>query len=804
MKFTYTWLKNPLDTTATPQEIAEKLTAIGHEVESVTDKRALYAPFTIAEVRHAQQHPNADRLKLCTVWDGKEMLSIVCGASNARAGIKVVLAKPGDYIPGLDTVLKASKIRDVESQAMMCSERELCLSDEHAGIIELPSDAPIGGLYCDYAGLNEILFDVAITPNRGDCTSVYGLARDLAAAGLGTLKPVPAAPVKGAFDSPIKVAVEANSGCTHFVGRMIRGVKNRPSPEWLQQLLRGIGLRPISALVDITNFMTHDLARPMHVYDASKVKGTLTARGAKAGETLEALNGKTYTLDQSMCVIADDAGVLGIGGVMGGMGSGCSDATTDVFIESAWFEPNNIARTGRALELLSDARYRFERGVDPDFTAPAVELVTKMIIDMCGGEPSHIVTAGAPVDQRRTIAYDPASALNYGGVAVDAATQKNWLEKLGATVTDKNGAFEIVTPNFRPDWHGAADCVEEIVRLAGFDKVQTAYLPPRHPDAPYKPMAVLTRAQTLAQKIKRALAVRGYQETVTWSFVSEKAASAFGAIDPSLRITNPISTDLAIMRPSILPNLLDAAARNAARGFDSGAVFEFGPVFHGVEADQQPVSVTALRFGKTGARHWRSVSRPVDAFDAKGDALAVLDAIGFPTATLRLQDVPAMPALFHPGQSGQFMLGKDRVARFGVIHPGLAETFDVKVPVTAVEIDWPNVLALMERKKDAAARPALNLPDLQPVTRDFAFLASKDVQAGTLVTAIANVDKNLIDAVRVFDVYQGKGVPEGKVSIAVEVTLQPRDKTLTEDDLQAVMTAIEAAAAKATGAVIRS
>ncbi len=802
MKFTLNWLKQPLDTNASADDIALRLTAIGHEVESVTDKGKLYAPFTIAQIRSTEKHPNADRLKVCKVWTGSEELQIVCGAPNAREGIKVVLSRPGDYIPGLDVTLKPSKIRDVESQGMMCSKRELLLSEEHEGIIELPDNAPVGGKFADYANLNDVLFDVAITPNRGDCASVYGIARDLAASGLGTLKSVPTDPVKGTFDSPISVATTTDA-CPHFAGRYIRGVKNGPSPEWLQQLLIGIGLRPISALVDITNFFTHDLARPLHVYDANKVKGTLTARAAKDGETLEALNGKTYTLNASMCVIADDTGPLGVGGVIGGTYSGCEETTTDVFLESAWFDPNAIARTGRALECVSDARYRFERGVDPDFTAPAIELATKMIIEMCGGTASNVVIAGKPISQNKVISYDPKLALNYGGIDIPADKQKDLLQKLGAKVEDKGGVFTVTTPSWRPDWQGAPDCVEEVLRLVGYDSIPALPLPPRDMVAPYKPIATLNKLQALALQAKRGLATIGYQETITWSFLSEKAAALYGPVNKALVLTNPISVELSVMRPSILPNLLMAAAKNAARGFDSGALFELGPVFNGVEADQQPVNLTGLRFGTNGPRHWRKASANVDAFDVKGDVFALLDAIGFPTATLKLQDIPSEPSIYHPGQSGQLNLGKDRIARFGVVHPAVCDVMDVKVAVAAFEIDWNNVCALMGRKKDTAARPVLELPDLQPVTRDFAFLADQSLGANSLMVAIAAVDKALITNVSVFDVYMGKGVPEGQKSIAVEVTLQPRAATLTEEEIVKISTGVTAAAEK-LGAKIRS
>lgn len=798
MKFTLSWLKNPLDTNASADEIAVKLTALGLEVEEVTDKAALYAPFTIAEIKHADRHPNADRLKLCKVWTGSEELQIVCGAPNARAGIKVVLARPGDYIPGLDVTLKLSKIRDVESQGMMCSQRELLLSDEHEGIIELPEDAPVGGKFMEYAGLGDVLIDVAITPNRGDCASVYGIARDLAAGGLGTLKPVPTDPVKGTFDSPVTVSVDTPA-CPHFVGRYIRGVKNGPSPEWLQKLLRDIGLRPISALVDLTNFFTHDLGRPLHVYDADKIGAKMCARNAAEGEQLIALNDKTYSLTSDMCVIADEHKALGIGGVMGGLDSGCTDDTVNVFLESAWFEPNTIARTGRALEIISDARYRFERGVDPEFTAPAIELATKMILDMCGGEASHVVVAGAPVPSRHDIKFDPARSVKLIGIEIDAAEQKNILERLGCTFKGD----VVTTPSWRPDLVEAIDLIEEIARVKGLDAIAPQYLPPRNPAQAYQPHHVFSKGQKLGLRAKHTLAANGYQEAVTYSFLSEKEALLWGDIKPSLRLSNPISTDLSVMRPSLLPNLLAAASRNGARGFKSGALFELGPVFHGTEPHEQPVMLAALMFGETGARHWRNGPRRVDAFDVKTDVIALLNEIGMPTNNLKTVPIDNLPGIYHPGQSAQLMMGKEMVARFGVMHPALLDAMDVKTSAAAFEVNWPYVLQFIEKKKDSAARGSLTLPDLQAVTRDFAFLVDKGVHASAIISAIQATDKALITDVRVFDLYEGKGVPEGQKSVAIEVTLQPTDKTLTEEDLQKTTAAIVAAAEKATGARIR-
>lgn len=803
MKFTLQQLHDHLDTKASTAEIAERLTAIGHEVEEMIDKSAIYAPFTIAEIRSCEKHPNADRLKVCKVWNGREELQIVCGAPNAREGIKVVLSRPGDYIPGLGITLKASKIRDVESQGMLCSDDELQLAAERSGgIMELKDDAKVGDRFADYAGLNDVLFDVALTPNRGDAASVYGLARDLAASGMGRLNQPKVAAIKGMFDSPIKVAVEADSGCRHYAGRFLRGVKNGPSPDWLQKYLRDVGLRPISALVDITNYTTHAFGRPLHVYDAAKLTGTVRAAPATKTEEMEALDGKIYTLQPGMGVIADDAGTLGVGGVIGGAPSGCTLATADVFIECAWFEPHEVARTGRALECISDARYRFERGVDPEFVRPGMEMATSLIMKLCGGTPSHVVEAGEPVKQSRVVPYDPAMAQKLGGASIPPAQQKEFLTALGAKVEEKK-PWQVTMPSWRPDWEDAADTVEEIVRLNGYSQIPVAYLPPFDPAHPYKNVPIFTRGQDLTFQAGRTLAAQGYQESVTWSFLSEKTASLWGDIDPAMRLTNPISADLAIMRPSLLPNLLAAAARNGARGQDIGALFEIGPVFHGTEPDRQPVMIGGLRFGPSGHRHWRDKSREADAFDVKRDVVDLLNAIGFPTGNLRLQDIPAAPAIYHPGQSGQFALGKNRIARFGALHPALLDEADLKGSASGFEIDWQNVLQLLTAKKTANAKPLLQLPELQKVTRDFAFLLDKNVQASSLMSAIQEADKTLIDSVRVFDVYMGKNVPEGQKSLAVEVTLQPRDKTLTEEDLNKLSAAVIASAAK-LGASIRS
>ncbi len=803
MKFTVKWLKQPLDTKTSVDEIVTRLTAIGHEVEEVINRADMYKTFTIAHVKDVVQHPDADRLKVCTVDTGSEELQIVCGAPNAKKGIKVVLARAGDYIPGIDVTLKKTEIRGVESNGMMCSENELCLSDMSDGIIELPEDAPVGGSYMEYAGLDDVLIDVAITPNRGDAASVYGIARDLAASGLGTLNPVPTDPIKGTFKSDVAIEVQSDSGCPHFVGRMIKGVKNGPSPEWLQQLLIAIGLRPISALVDITNFFTHDLGRPLHVYDAKKIGSKLIARKGKAGEILHALNDKEYKIDETMCVIADENKVLGLGGIMGGIESGCSSETTDIVLESAWFDPNIIACTGRTLEIISDARYRFERGVDPAFTKPAIELATKMIVDLCGGEVSDVVEAGTPVIQKNEIKYDPQMMHDYVGMDVSAKDQKSYLEKLGCVITGDK-IWTITTPSWRPDLVIKHDIAEEIARLEGLDKIKPAYLPPLDENNPYKPHDILTPLQKAALHAKKALASYGFQETVNYSFISEKEAGLFANKNDALILTNAISAHMNVMRPSVLPSLLQVVSKNCARGFNAGSLFEFGPVFHGTAPNNQPYQLSAIHYGALKPRHWRGsdVSRNSDMTDLKGDAIAVLEDIGFPTSNLRVLEIEDSRA-FHPGQSGALALGKDIVARFGAVHPDILDAFDIKARVSAFEIEWPAVCNILGRKNNNNARPPLKLFDLQSVTRDFAFLMNEETEIGDLSKAILNADKKLITDVRVFDIYQGKGMEEGKKSVAVEVTLQPIDKSLTDEDLKKVTTDITSAALKSVGAVIR-
>ena len=798
MKFTLSWLKEHLVTDADAASIADKATNIGLEVEHVEDKAASLAAFTVARVVSAVPHPNADKLRLCMVDTGRETVQVVCGAPNAREGLIGVFAPPGTYIPGSDFTLGIAKIRGVESRGMLCSERELQLSNEHDGIIELPADTKVGSPAAAALGLADPVIDVAITPNRGDCTSVHGIARDLAAAGLGALKDGAVAPVPGRFPSPILTSLEfpagAQDACPMFAGRFIRGVKNGPSPEWLQKRLKAIGLRPISALVDVTNLVAHDRGRPLHVFDAQKLKGHMRARLAKAGETLLALDGKAYTLDSEMVVIADEAAARGIAGVMGGEETGCTEETTDVFVESALFDPVRTARTGRTLGIVSDARYRFERGVDPEFVIPGLELATRLILEFCGGEPSDIVVAGAPPAWKRTIAFTPGEVKRLAGLDLPRDEIVRILTKLGFGAEGADG-LEVTPPSWRSDVHGAADLVEEIVRIYGLDKVPAT--PMKRPYAVAQP--VLTQAQRRAAFARRALASRGFDETVHFSFIPRSAAALFGGGDEARQLENPISADLDAMRPSLLPSLLAAAARNQARGFGHAMLFEVGAQFESGVPEAQTNVAAGLRAGEP-PRHWLKTAARPETFAAKADALAALEAAwgGLIAAPVQAGAAP----WYHPGRSGTIALGPKVLAYFGELHPRIAAAFDLKGPLAGFEIFLD---AIPEPKlRPTKARPKLEPSDLMAVERDFAFIVDASVTADSVVRGARAAERTLIERVEVFDLYEGKGVPEGKKSLAIAVRLQPKERTLTEAEIDAVAQKIVNAVAKATGGVLRS
>ncbi|MEX0744583.1 MAG: phenylalanine--tRNA ligase subunit beta [Phycisphaeraceae bacterium] len=801
MKFTLAWLKEHLDTKASVEKIADALTCIGLEVEHVFDPATALAPFIVAEVVKCEKHPNADKLSVCEVDTGKERLQVVCGAPNARAGMKGVFAPAGSYIPGGGFTLTKAKIRGVESNGMLLSERELELSDEHTGIIELDPNAKIGSPAAAALGLDDAVFDVAITPNRPDCLGVRGIARDLAAAGLGKLKKDTLKPVKGRFPSPIPIELEFDAAsadaCPVFAGRLVRGVKNAPSPDWLQRRLKAIGLRPINALADITNLISYDRGRPLHVYDADKLKGAISARLGETGEKFLALDGKTYEVDGDMCVIADDRAVLGLGGVIGGEDTGATFATTNVFIESAWFDPKRTARTGRRLGILSDARYRFERGVDPDFVVPGLDLATDLVLDLCGGEPSKIVVAGKPPKPNRPFKFDLSRVKRLSGLDLDNRDIKHLLAALGIALDGKGKTLKASPPSWRPDISDPADLVEEVVRLVGVDKVPAT--PMSRAAGVAQP--VLTEAQKRQRLTRRVLAARGLVEAVTWSFIPPDQAKLFGGGQAELALSNPISTELAQMRPSLLPGLIVAAQRNRDRGFADGALFELGQAYRGAKPEDQFVAASGVRFGRSAlagsGRHWSGEAPEADAFAAKADAVAALSALGVDQGNLTVTS--EAPAWFHPGRSGALKLGpKTVLGVFGELHPDLLATLGVDAPIAAFEL----YLDAIPTKRKGAGK-ALDASDLQPVRRDFAFLLDRDVEAGDVVRAAASADRALIAETRVFDVFTGQGVPEGKKSLAIEVTLQPRDKTLTDAEIEVVAAKIVAAVIKATGGELR-
>ncbi|HXR88295.1 MAG TPA: phenylalanine--tRNA ligase subunit beta, partial [Stellaceae bacterium] len=706
-------------------------------------------------------------------------------------------AAPGVTIPRNGMVLKVGEIRGVKSNGMMCSGYELKLSEDHEGIIELPADLKPGASFAEAVGLDDPVLDVKITPNRADCLGVRGLARDLAASGLGKLQPIDTAAVAGQFESPIKVHLEGPDAkaCPLFLGRFIRGVKNGPSPRWLQDRLTAIGLRPISALVDVTNFLTYDLDRPLHVFDADKLQGDLTLRGGRAGEQLAALNGKSYALDESMTVIADKSGALSLGGVIGGESSACSEATMSVFIEAALFDPVRTAATGRKLQVQSDARYRFERGVDPEFTAPGLEIATRLILEMCGGTPSKVTIAGAVPDWRRRYHLGATRVETLGGVAISGPDQRRILEDLGCKVANEGDSFAVEPPSWRADIEGEADIVEEILRMRGYEEIPV--VPLTRESALPKP--ALTVAQRRAVQVRRTLASRGLVEAVTFSFLPRAQAELFGGGSEALTLANPISADLDQMRPSILPNLLAAAQRNADRGFPNGALFEIGPFYKDDSPDGQIATATGLRSGSTGTKRWDDPGRPADALLAKADALAALGAAGVAGESLQISS--EAPGWYHPGRSGVLKQGNKPLAQFGEIHPGILATMGVAGPAAGFEVFLDAVPA--PRVRSGKARPLLVLSPFQPVERDFAFVVDENVAAETLLRAARGVDKKLIADVRLFDVYRGKGVDPGKKSLAITVVLQPAEATLTDEAIEAFSQKLIAAVEKATGGALR-
>lgn len=804
MKFTLSWLKEHLDTDASLEEIVERLTMIGLEVEEVTNRADRLKPFKIAKVLEAEQHPNADRLRVLKVDTGQgEPVQIVCGAPNARAGLVGVLGKPGDHIPGLDITLSVGKIRDVESFGMMCSERELELSDEHDGIIDLPEDAPVGVNFAKWAGLDEPVIEIGLTPNRPDCTGVYGIARDLAAAGLGKLKERSHEQIRGNYPCPVSVSLDFGDTrpmCKAFGLRMVKGIKNGPSPKWLQDRLTAIGLRPINILVDITNYLTFDQGRPLHVFDADKVHGNLVVRRGRAGEGIDGLNGKSYELDDTVCVIADDNGIESLGGILGGEPSGCTEDTVNVLIESALWEEDDIAATGRKLGVNTDARYRFERGVDPDYMMPGLEYATRLVLDLCGGEPSETTQAGRVPDSSNIIDFPYSEIRRLSGVEVSQAEANLTLKSLGFWISGSGDTVKVAAPSWRPDIEGKADLVEEVVRILGLDRVPLTPLP-RTGTVGQK---VLTTGQIRRNRTRRALATRGFNEAVTWSFISKPQAELFGGGNAALELANPISPEMSDMRPSLLPGLLSAAQRNADRGFGDVALFEVGQVFQDDTPEGQKMVAAGVRRGTAklqgASRHWSGSSTGVDVYDAKADAEAALAAIGAPVEKLQVHT--DAPGTFHPGRSGCLKLGpKNALAVFGEIHPRTLADLDLEGPLVAFEIYLD---ALPQPKtKGGRSKGALNASHLMPVRRDFAFLVGKDIKAEALLKAARGADKTLIADVTLFDIYVGQGVPDDQKSVAIDVLLQPRQKTLTDEEIDAVAKKIIANVEKATGGTLR-
>ena len=792
MKFTLSWLKDFLDTNASVDEIAERLTAIGLEIEEVVDPLAAVKDLIVVSIDECVAHPDSDHLHVLKVNTGKELVQIVCGAPNARAGMKGILARPGDYVPAFGDKLKAGKIRGVESFGMMCAEDELGVGPDHTGIIECPENAIVGASVTTVYPSDPV-FDVSITPNRGDCMSVYGIARDLAAAGLGTLKTPKHNATVCAFKSDAKLVNEATEiGAPFFTLREIRNVKNVQSPKWMQDRLTAVGLRPISALVDVTNYFNIAFGRPLHVFDADKVKGRITVRSARDGEKLLALDGREYALSDGMVVIADENGVESIAGIMGGEVSGCEESTTRVLLESAYFTPESIAKTGQKLILTSDSRQRFERGVDPASTIPVgAEMAAQMIMELCGGECSDIIVTGAEPAAPAPIFFDPKRVEKLCGVDVPADICREILEKLGCFVKPESNGFSVIRPTWRSDISGSHDLVEEVLRIYGYDKLPEIALP-----RPNGVHGILQPKQRREVSVRRAMANRDGFQTITWSFMSSKDAEPFRT-ENAVLIANPISADLNEMRPNLLPNLLSAARSNIAKGTFDGCLFEVGPQFFGFKPMEQETVACQLRFGQMTPRHWAVAQRPVDVFDAKADALSALDAAEAPQ---NVQIVREAPAWYHPGRSGAVKIGKTVLAYFGELHPKVLKAMDLKTPVCACEVFLDRLPPA--KKKNGKGVKTLKLSAFTPIFRDLAFLVDRKVDAEKIVSAAKNTDKTLITDVSVFDLYEGDNLGDKK-SIAIQLTIQPVEKTMTDEEIESVCRRVVGAVAAATGATLR-
>lgn len=799
MKFSLSWLKEYIDTDKNLDEILHWLTMVGLEVEKVEDQTQLVKDFVVGHIVDAKPHPDADRLKVLRVKTGIEILEVVCGAPNARSDMKGIFACNGSYIPGLDVTLKTTKIRGVTSNGMMLSEREVNLSDDHEGIIEVPNKLETGSSAAEALGLTDIIIDIAITPNRGDCLGIYGIARDLAAAGVGILKPIKIPDIKGGFESPIKVNLNFNDAdkdaCPIFTGRYIRNVKNGESPQWLKDKISAVGLRPISALVDITNYMTIAHCRPLHVFDADKINGNINIRLAQAGEKLLALDGKEYNLDDKMTVIADDHNAEALAGVMGGENSGVSKKTINVMLETAYFDPVRTAATGRKLNLQSDARFRFERGVDPAFLNDATEIATQMILDICGGEASEIINVGQEPDWRKKYFLTNSRIEKLGGVEVAPDRTQEILEKLGFEVSKVDGGWETITPSWRYDIAGEADLVEEVLRINGFDNI---------PIVPLEregslPKGAINLTQDRRSRTRRTLAHRGLTEAVTFSFLSTEHADLFGGSPKNIELVNPISSELDIMRPSILPNLINAIGRNSDKGYNNTSLFEIGPQFSGENPNDENIVAAGIRSQQAKLRTWNEAARDVDVFDVKADVLAVLNQIGRPVASPQVMQGAA--SWYHPGKSGTFQLGPQKIiAYFGDIHPAVLKAMNISIPMVAFEIYLDN--APIPKNADKA-RPPINVSTLQALERDFAFVIEEAITADQVVRAAFIADRQLIADVTVFDIFKGKTLETGNVSIGITVKFQPKEATLTEDEIENTCKKIISNVSKQTGGVLR-
>lgn len=793
MKITLSWLKQHLKTDASLDDICNRLSALGLVVDDVEDRAKELAPFTICEVIEAGKHPNADRLTLCKVNTGKEIIQVVCGGTNVRQGMKSVLAQPGAIIPESGMKLKAGNVRGEDSNGMLCSLNELKLGTATDGsVMDIGDDAPVGEVYAKWAQLDDAIIEIEVTPNRGDCLGIYGVARDLAASGLGELIPLDVPKVPGQYDSPVTVSIadDARHACPVFGSRLIRNVKNGPSPEWLQQRLLSIGLRPISALVDITNYFTFDRGRPLHVFDADKVKGNLTVHMAKGGEKLLALDENEYILDSDTVVISDDNGPESLGGIMGGEETGCTDETTNVILEAAFFDSVVTAITGRKLGVLSDARYRFERTVDPTTIEPGIEAATQMILDLCGGEPSHTMMTGDVPDLTLSFDYSPDRVETLGGVVIPESRQEEILSKLGFTIDKKGSDWSLTRPSWRPDIEGPADIVEEVLRVEGYDCIPSKpFSAPLH--AP-----ILTPAQERRFIARDVLAGRGLVEAVTYSFVSNDIAKEFGNSDSNLRLLNAISQEMDTMRPSIVPNLLHSAIHNQNHSIMDVALFEVGPQYRDNTPDGQDLVACSLRIGQLNQAGWNQAKELVDMFTAKADALAVLEANGVKRAQLT-RDVPSY---YHPGRAGAFVQGKNVLGYFGELHPRLKKLFDWKGPAVACEI----ILSNLPQPKTKVAKPKLDLPSQLPVDRDFAFVVDEDVSADAVLAAATKGSGKLFHTIRLFDVFAGNSVGEGKKSLALRITLQPVEKSLTDEEIQAISQGVIDEVNKRVGGVLRA